>query len=163
MRSVVGKFCIPIAGHSYFDFRAITAGRPRGLDLCSFVPLDPRHVHVGLKFDRANIDKLTAGIAKFDQHIVVAVFELPSGREQLDGEIVYGLGGKRRASNFSSRGFVPDETRAVNQPNRDESGGHDSWQMTPDTVRWYQRRRHNWRRCLFSSVRQFASPPDDVD
>ena len=79
MWSVVGKFCIPIAGHSHFDFRAIMAGRPRGLDLCAFVHLHSGHIHVGLKFDRANIDKLTAGIAKFNQHIVVAVFELPSG------------------------------------------------------------------------------------
>src|SRR5438477_4301802 len=162
-RTFVGKFGRPIAGHAHLDLGAILAGGSCALNRRAFVHLHARHIHVDIKFDVADFDELAAAIAKFDQHIVVTIFELPVGRRQFDGKIVHGLRSERCAGHVSAREFVPRETRAVNQPNRDEGAGDDSWQMMPDAVRWYQRRRHNWRRLFFSPIRQFASSPDDID
>src|SRR6266481_8796685 len=139
-RTFVGKFGRPIAGHAHLDLGAILAGGSCALNRRAFVHLHARHIHVDDKIHIANIDKLPAGVAKLDQDIVVAFLKPTCWSHQVYREIVHGLGGKGRASNFSRRSFVPDKTRAVNQPNRDEDGGDDSWQMMPDAVRWYQRR-----------------------
>src|SRR6266436_2385328 len=66
MRAFVRNPSRPIASHAHFDLRAITAGRARGLDVCAFVHLHAGHVHVEVKFDIAHVDRLPAGIAKFD-------------------------------------------------------------------------------------------------
>src|SRR6266513_3908325 len=161
-RTFVGKFGRPIAGHAHVELGAILAGGSCALNRRAFVHLHARHIHVDDKIHIANIDKLPGGVAKLDQDIIVAFLKLTCWSHQVHRQIIHRLGGKRRASNFSRRGFVPDETPAVNQANRDEGRDDDSWQMMPDAVRWYQRRRHNWRRLFFSPIRQFASPPNDV-
>src|SRR5882724_13303424 len=162
-RTFVGNFRVPIAGHVDLDFGSVPARRIRPLDAAAGVHLHFSHVHIHVELHVANIDKLTVTIAKLDHHFVVALTKSALAIHQIHRQIVGGLSGKRRTSNFCRRGFVPDETRAVNQPNRDEGGADDSWQMMLDAVRWYQRRRHNWPRLFFGPIREFASPPDDVD
>src|SRR6266403_2038498 len=149
-----GNFGVPITGHVGSHFGAVLAGCSGFLRRAASAHCHAGHVHVDRKINIANIDKLPVGVAKLDQDIVVACLKLTCWSHQLYCEIVHSLGGKRRASKFCRRGFVPDETRAVNQPSRDEDGSDDSWQMIPDTVRWYQRRRHNWRRLFFSPIWQ---------
>src|SRR6266481_4027506 len=161
--TVVGNSPVPIAGHIGFDFGAVLAGCTGFFRRAATMHCHAGHVHVDRKINIANIDKLPVGVAKLDQDIVVAFLKLTCWSHQFYLEIVHGLGGKRRASNFSRRGFVPNETRAVNQPNRDEGGSDDSWQLMPDAVRWYQHRRHNWPRLFFSPIWQFAFSPDNVN
>src|SRR6266478_5350616 len=163
VRTLERNFCVPIASHFGFYFDAVLAGCSGFLCRPAIAHQHAWHVHVDRKINIANIDKLRVGVAKLDQDIVFAFLKLTSWSHQLYHEIVHGLGGKSLASNFSGRGFVPNETCAVNQPNCDEGGSDDSWEMVQDAVRWYQRRRHNWRSLCFSPIRQFASPPDDID
>jgi len=75
-----------------------------------------------IAFQVQRLRMLTRTVPKVDEDIAVAFLKLTCWSHQLYREIVHGVGGKRRASNFSRRGFVPDKTRAVNQPNRDEAG-----------------------------------------
>ena len=79
MRAVERNFRVPIAGRVDLDFDAIPARRVRPLDCAAGVHLHSGHVHVELEPNGADIDGLTGAVAKFDQHIVVAIFELPSG------------------------------------------------------------------------------------
>src|SRR5205814_1606270 len=114
LRALIGNARAPIAGHIGSDFGTVWAGCSGLLRRAASVHHYPRHVHVDGKIHIANIDKLPARIAKLDQDIVVAFSKLTCWSHQLHRKIVHGLSGKRRASDLSRRGFVPDETRRVN-------------------------------------------------
>jgi len=117
VRTIVGNFRGPIARHIDLDFGAIPARRIRPLDCAAGVHLHSRHVHIHVELYVADIDELTVTIAKFDEHLVVALAKRPFGRNKICGEVVNVLGKEWRAGDLCWTKFVPSELAGVENCN----------------------------------------------
>src|SRR5438067_5361791 len=62
--------------------------------------LHPGHVHVDLEIDCADIDKLTAAIAKIDHGLVVTFSKAAFAIDQVHGQIVDSLSNEWRAGSL---------------------------------------------------------------
>src|SRR6185436_18050886 len=106
--------------------------------------------------------KISAAVAKFDQHIVVTGFELAARGRKCDSEIVYGLCSKEFAGRVSVGEFVPGEIPPVNKGRGNENRCDNSGQAATNSLGRNQGRWHK-HGFFFMSILQVAPSPDDVD
>ena len=71
MRSVVGEFRAPIAGHAWIYPHAILARFSSGLNLAAIAHRHARHVHGHVEPDVAHIDGLAVRVTKFEDQLTL--------------------------------------------------------------------------------------------
>src|SRR5439155_27122760 len=106
---------------------------------------------------------LAVAIAKFDEHLVVALEKLAFGRNEIYREVINLLSEEGRAGDMCWTKFVPGKLSGVENCDQANDQRDPFEQTLTIFARDYQRRRNKWSLFFFLLLFQVPFFPDDVN